>query len=236
MIRSTSSSASLPVAAFATTALFPLVVVMLHFVQSGHYHPLSQAVSELALGRAGWLMAVAFCSIGTGSLLVALMLRRIATRPRVAPALLAITGLLSFVSAFVHADGSNSTTTHGRIHQFVGIATFILIIAAMFSVVRAFRRDPAWSRIATPTLAWALTAVASFLLVPISGNAYFGVSQRVMLATFISWQLTISLYSHRSEQRRQTRREQERYGTITAVPSKRPARRSARASSARSSS
>jgi hypothetical protein len=181
---------------------------VLHFVQSGHYHPLSQAVSDLALGRAGWLMAIAFCSIGTGSLLIALVLRRIATHPRVAPALLAITGLLSFVSAFVHADGSGPTTTHGQIHQFVGITTFILIIAAMFSLVRALRRDPAWRPIATPTLAWALTAVASFFLVPISGNAYFGVAQRIMLATFISWQLTISLYAHRTEQRLQTSVEQ----------------------------
>ena len=214
MNRSTSSSASLPLAAFATTAVFPLVVIVLHFVQSGHYHPLSQAVSDLALGRAGWLMAIAFCSIGTGSLLVALVLRRIATHPRVTPALLAITGLLSFVSAFVHADGSGGTTTHGQIHQFVGIATFILIIAAMFSLVRAFRHDPAWRPIATPTLAWALTAVASFFLVPISGTAYFGVAQRVMLATFISWQLTISLYAHRTEHQRQTSSE---HGSATQV-------------------
>jgi hypothetical membrane protein len=212
--RSTSSTASLPLAAFASTAVFPLVVVVLHFLQSGHYHPLSQAVSELALGRAGWLMAIAFCSIGIGSLLIALALRRIATHPRVAPALLAISGLLSFVSAFVHADGAGPTTTHGRIHQFVGIATFILIIAAMFSLVRAFRRDKAWRPIATPTLAWALTAVASFFLIPISGNAYFGVAQRVMLATFVSWQLTISLYAHRTEQRRQTRLE---HGNATQV-------------------
>jgi hypothetical protein len=201
--RSTSSSLSLPLAAFVATAVFPLVVVVLHFVQRGHYHPLSQAVSELALGRAGWLMAIAFCSIGIGSLLIALVLRRIAAHPRVAPALLAISGLLSFVSAFVHADGSGPTTTHGKIHQLVGIATFILIIAAMFSLVRVFRRDPAWRPIGTPTLAWALTAVASFFLVPISGNAYFGVAQRVMLATFISWQLTVSVFAQRTEQRRQ---------------------------------
>jgi uncharacterized protein DUF998 len=199
--RSPSSSPSLPLAAFAATAVFPLIVVILHLVQRGHYHPLSQAVSDLALGRAGWLMAIAFCSIGIGSLLIALVLRHIATRPRIAPALLAITGLLSFVSAFVHADGSNTTTTHGQIHQFVGIATFILIVAAMFSLVRPFRRDPSWHPLATPTLAWALTAVASFFLVPISGNAYFGVAQRVMLATFISWQLTTSLYAHRTEHR-----------------------------------
>jgi Protein of unknown function (DUF998) len=203
MNRSPSSSASLPLAAFAATAVFPLIVVVLHFVQRGHYHPLSQAVSELALGRAGWLMAIAFCSIGTGSLLIALALRRIAAQPRVGPALLALSGLLSFVSAFVHADGSGPTTTHGRIHQFAGVATFLLIIAAMFSLIRAFRRDPAWQQIATPTLVWALTAVVGFFLIPISGNAYFGVAQRVLLATFISWQLTVSLYAHRTEQQRQ---------------------------------
>jgi ABC-type Fe3+-siderophore transport system permease subunit len=149
-------------------------------------------------------MAIAFCSIGIGSLLVSLVLRRITTHPRIAPALLGMSGLLSFVSAFVHADGSGPTTTHGRIHQFVGVATFILIVAAMFSLVRAFRRDPSWRPIATPTLAWALTALASFFLVPISGNAYFGVAQRTMLAVFISWQLTISVYGHRVRHRRQT--------------------------------
>ena len=204
MNRSTSSSPLLPLAALASAAIFPVVVVALHFIQSGHYHPLSQAVSELALGRAGWLMAIAFCSIGTGGLLVALVLRRTATHPRVAPALLAISGLLSFVSAFVHADGSGPTTTHGRIHQSVGIATFVLIIAAMFSLARAFRRDPDWNHIATPTLAWALTAVATFFLVPISGTAYFGVAQRIMLATLISWQLTISFYAHHTARQRRS--------------------------------
>jgi Protein of unknown function (DUF998) len=219
MNRSTSSSPSLPLVAFVSTAAFPLIIVVLHFVQSGRYHPLSQAVSELALGRAGWLMAIAFCSIGSGSLLIALMVRRIATHPRVGPALLAVSGLLSYVSAFVHADGSGPTTTHGQIHKLAGIATFILITATMFSLIRAFRRDPVWHQMGTPTLAWALTAVASFFLVPISGNAYFGVAQRIMLATFISWQLTISLYAHRKDQQRQTSPER-RNATQPCVPDK----------------
>ncbi len=48
-------------AALVLIAVFPLIVTVLHLVQAGGYHPLSQAVSELALGRAGWLMAIAFC-------------------------------------------------------------------------------------------------------------------------------------------------------------------------------
>jgi hypothetical protein len=44
-----------------------LLVLVLHGVQADRYHPLSQAVSELALGQDGWLMAIAFCSLGTGT-------------------------------------------------------------------------------------------------------------------------------------------------------------------------
>ncbi len=70
---------------------------------------------------------------------------------------------------------------------------------------------------ATPTLVWAIAAVAAFFLIPISGNAYFGVAQRIMLATFISWQLTISLYARRTEQQRQTSPER-RNATATRAP------------------
>jgi hypothetical protein len=127
--------------AITLISLFPLLVLILHGVQAGHYHPLSQAVSELALGRDGWVMAIAFCSLGTGTLFLAAMLRRLDTTPRTAPCLIAASGLLSYVSAVVHADGPHGSTTHGQIHQTVGIVTFILMIAGMFALVRPFRRD-----------------------------------------------------------------------------------------------
>ena len=196
MNRST-HSASIPLAAFGCIAAFPLIVIVLHLVQAGHDRPLSDAVSVLALGRAGWLMTIAFCSLGAGTQLLALTLRRTAASPRVGPALLAISGVLSFVSAFVQADGSGPTTTHGRVHQLVGITTFILMIAGMLRLVRAFRRVPAWRRLAIPTLTWALAGVAGFFLIPISGTAYFGVAQRVFLAVLLSWALTIALHASR---------------------------------------
>lgn len=197
MNRLTSPSSSLAYGAFAGIAAFLLIVVVLHFVQAGSYHPLSQAVSELALGRAGWLMAVAFCSLGTGTLLLAVTLRRLAPQPRLAPLLIAVAGLLSYVSAFVHADGSGPATTHGEIHQIVGVVTFILMITGMFSLVRTLRHDPAWRGVATPTLIWALAAVGGFFLIPISGSAHFGVAQRFFLAVILSWALTISMRAAR---------------------------------------
>jgi hypothetical protein len=210
--RSTRPIASLALAAFGSLAIFPLLVVALHVVQAGHYHPLRQAISELALGRAGWLMTIGFCASGIGTLLLALTLRRSSTKPRVAPTLLAASGLLSFVSAFVHADPSTSTitTTHGQIHKLAGIATFILIIAAMFLLVRTFRADPAWRPLATLTRLWAFAALASFFLIPVSGDAYFGLAQRILIGTSLSWLLTTSLYAHRAERHADTSRARSR--------------------------
>jgi uncharacterized protein DUF998 len=192
---------SLALLTFAFLALFPLIVIALHLVQRGQYHPLSQAVSELALGRAGWLMAIAFCSSGIGTLLLALVLRRSSARPSVAPVLLSLAGVLSFVSAFVHADPSAATTTspHGRIHVLVGVATFLLIVAAMFSSVRAFRRSAEWLPLAMPTRVWAIVSVPLFLLIPLAGDAHFGLAQRAFLSVLFAWPLTVSLFAHRIE-------------------------------------
>jgi uncharacterized protein DUF998 len=188
------SRSSLARTAVALISVFPLIVVVLHGVQRGRYHPLSQAVSELALGRDGWLMAIAFCSLGTGTLFLAAMLRRLDQPPRIAPYLIAASGLLSYVSAFVHADGPHGSTTHGQIHQAVGVATFILMISGMFALVRAFRRDRRFRTLATPTLVWAFAAIGGFFLIPISGAADFGVAQRIFLAIILSWELTVSIH------------------------------------------
>ena len=85
-----------------------------------------------------------------------------------------------------------------------GIATFILIIAAMFLLVRTFRSDPAWRPLATPTRAWAFAAVAAFFLIPLSGKAYFGLAQRAFIATCFGWMLAIALYAHRAERQATT--------------------------------
>jgi hypothetical protein len=185
---------SLARTAVALISVFPLLVLILHGVQAGHYHPLTQAVSELALGPDGWLMAIAFCSLGTGTLFLAAMLRRLDTPPRVAPYLIAVSGLLSYVSAFVHADGPHGSTTHGLIHQTVGIVTFVLMITGMFALVRPFRRDRHFRGLATPTLAWAFAAVGGFVLIPLSGAAYFGVAQRIFLGIILSWALTAATH------------------------------------------
>ena len=206
MTRTMSSPTATARAALAGIAAFPLIVVVLQVVQAGQYHPLSEAVSELALGRAGWLMTIAFCSLGTGALLLARIFRHLDPHPRVAPWQIGISGLLSYGSAFVHADGAGPSTLHGEIHQGLGIATFILMVSGMFSLIRAFRRDPDWRTLATPTLIWAVVAVATFFLIPISGSNYFGLAQRVFLGVILSWALTAAFHAARVSEAGRARR------------------------------
>jgi DMSO/TMAO reductase YedYZ heme-binding membrane subunit len=191
---STRTLASATVAGLAT---FVTIVLALHVVQRGAYHPLSEAVSELALGRAGWLMVIAFCGLATGTLCAAALVRR-TTASRAAPACLAIAAGLSYVSAVVHADAENArTTVHGEIHQAAGIVTFVLVIAAMLTCWRTFRRDPRWRPLTGLTLASAAAALVAFFLTPAVGAADFGVVQRVFLAVCLSWLALVALHGRR---------------------------------------
>jgi lysylphosphatidylglycerol synthetase-like protein (DUF2156 family) len=191
------STRSLAAGSFAGLAVFPLTVVALNLVQHGRYHPIRQAMSELALGRDGWLMTIAFCAMGIGTLLLALLLRRTA-RALVAPLLLTLAGLLDFVSASFHTDPGNVTSTmHGRIHNSAGIATFALFVVAIFASARSFRREPAWQRFAPLTLVWAVCAVGTFFLIPALGNAHFGLAQRIFVATWLSWSIAAATYARR---------------------------------------
>jgi hypothetical membrane protein len=197
MTSSALSNRSLANAALAGFATFPLIVVALHIVQRGHYHPLSQAVSELALGRAGWLMWIAFCSAGTGLLCLALLHRRLVQRSLAAPALLALAGLLAYVSAVFHADPENATTTslHDQIHQTASLIAFVSIIIAMFVSSRRFHLDPRWQPLARPTLIWAICSLATLFLIPNLPDSLFGLGQRIFIATWLSWTIAISAHA-----------------------------------------
>ena len=188
------SNRSVATAALAGLATFPAIVVALHVVQRGEYHPLSEAVSQLALGRAGWLMWIAFCAAGTGLICLGILHRRLVERSRTAPGLLVTAGLLAYVSAVFHADPENATTTslHDEIHQTASLIAFICVIAAMFVSGRRFKQDPRWRHFARPTLVWAIASVATLVLIPVVGDGLFGVAQRIFIATWLSWAIAAS--------------------------------------------
>jgi hypothetical protein len=193
------STSSLTTATLAALATFPILVLVLHLIQRNSYDPVSMAVSELALGRAGRLMAVAFCAAAAGMFGFAVLLGRILPGSVVAPGLVTLSGLCSAVSAFAHADAETApTSVHGEVHQAMGLASFALVVVAMFVCSVQFRRAPAWRRFALPTLVWGLCTVGAFFLVPVLGSDRFGVAQRIFLAVWLSWPIAVTARARRA--------------------------------------
>jgi uncharacterized protein DUF998 len=155
-------------------------------------------VSELALGRGGSLMAVAFVASGVGTLCAGAVLRRTLAGSRTVAAILSVSALGSFVSAVFHVDGETAkTSTHGQIHHGAGVLTFVAVVLVMFLCSRRFRQDQAWRPMAWATRLSAAAAVATFVLIPFAGNAYFGLAQRLLLGTMFTWLLTVVTFARR---------------------------------------
>lgn len=189
-------TARLALAGAVTTLAFPLFVIALQVIQRGDYHPMRQAMSELALGRDGWLMAVAFCSLAIGSALLARLMHQLAGS-RIATTLLGASAALTALSAFVHADGDTAKATlHGQIHQGAGILTFVSIIVAMFVLAPRLRRRPQWRTLGTVTRTMAIAGVPALFLVPVLGQAHLGLAQRVLVGLLLVWNVLAQLYVH----------------------------------------
>src|ERR1700722_1717198 len=160
--------------AMVLIAIFPVIIVVLNLVQLHSYHPMRDAVSLLALGSAGVLLDAAFFLLGIGIWMLARVLATSVPKAVAGPALMTVAGLAAITSGIFHtnADGAPSTTA-SNIHMFSGITVFLSMIVTMFIFAWRFRRDPAWRRSALPTLIWAIAGAATFLLIPVVGDARF---------------------------------------------------------------
>ena len=191
------TTGTIATAALASVAVFPTIVIALNLVQRADgYRASKQAISELALGRGGWLMAIAFCALALGTYLVAVLIRRTTGKAVVAPALLTFAAVLAVVSAVFHTDpGTTTTTVHGHIHNTAGVVTFLCLLIAMGISSYRFRTEPAWRSFAVPTLAFTVVGVVAFFLVPTLGDQHFGVAQRLLVGTFVCWMLAAAAHA-----------------------------------------
>jgi hypothetical protein len=187
--------------ALAGLLTWPAIVLLLHLVQLGEYDPQQQAISELARGRGGALMALAFTAFGVGTAAFGVALHN-ATRARVAPVLLCLAGVADVVSAVFRADVGTTHTLVGHIHEVTGMVTFGLIVTAMIATVRPLNRLPGGAVLARATAVWVAGPVATFFLIPILGDDRFGIAQRVFIATWLSWLVTGALILNRRAARR----------------------------------
>jgi MFS family permease len=189
---------TLATAAAAFVLGYPCLVIAANVIQRDHYDAASQAMSNLALGRDGWLMTLAFISLGVGNLLMAPLVRRLAPRAIVGPGLLAASACTTLLSAVFQTDADSApTTVHGTIHIALGLGSFVLVIAAMTACSVAYFGSSSRRRLGIACTIWAVVELGAVVLTFVLPSSLFGIGQRAILAVAISWLLTTCLVAFR---------------------------------------
>jgi hypothetical protein len=189
---------TLSIAAAALVFGYPCLVIAANAVQRDTYDPAREAMSNLALGRAGWLMTMAFLSLGTGLLLVAVLVRRLAAGTVVGPVLLVASACTTILSAVFQTDADGAPSTlHGTIHIALGLGSFVLVIASMAACGVAYLRSDWRRRLGIASAAWAVAELGAVILTFVLPNSLFGVGQRAILGVAISWLLTTCVIAFR---------------------------------------
>ena len=178
------SSAALLVAA-------PTCVVALH-VLSPDLEPRSRRLSEYANGPYGYLMTLAFLTLGAGLMALAVALhdrRRRVWLPWPVPPGFAIAGIGMVVSGLFPTDPGSANSMRETIHsQASGLASVALIVSAVLWLLGGRRRTPRrWQP--SPTAAWfAVAATALAVASPLlHRTTWTGLSQRALWAALFGW-------------------------------------------------
>lgn len=173
------------VALLASAWLLPLL---------SEYDLMSDNISELVLGRAGWIQSMAFVLGGLGTIALAYAVRQLARGTwgsRVGALLVGVYGVGAIlVAAFPtdRIDGPEdvwSQSTTGMIHITVSVISFVAMIVAMFILFRTFLLDSRW-RPLTPGIV--LLPCASFSLMLGQGEGpHGGLLQRLLVSMIAAW-------------------------------------------------
>lgn len=213
------STRTLAIAAAAFVLGYPCLVVAANVVQRDQYDAAGEAMSNLALGRDGWLMTLAFISLGIGNLLMVPLVRRLAPRAITGPGLLAASACTTLLSAVFQTDADGAPSTlHGTIHIALGLGSFVLVIASMTACSVAYLRSGSRRGLGVASAIWAVAEVGAVVLTFVLPTSLFGVGQRAILAVAISWLLTTCTVAFRDAG------ETSRRGLHSAAPSLEAAR------------
>jgi hypothetical protein len=157
-------------------------------------------ISELVLGRFGWVQTAAFILAGFGTLALAYALRQLTMGvwgSRIGSLLVGIYGVGAVLSAIFPTDRIDSPadmaslSTTGQIHIAISLVSFPCMIVAMFIFTRTFALDPRW-RSLTPWIVLAPTSALSLLFVQSEGP-WVGLMQRLMVGAIAAWIVIVAL-------------------------------------------
>jgi hypothetical protein len=157
------------------------------------YDPVQRTISELAIGRDGFIQVSAFVVLGLSLVALPYGLRgrlRATLASRLGRALLLVCGVSSFVAAAFPTDLRTAlvTTITGQVHAVSASLGYFCLICAMLLLTWHFRRDAAWHALRLPSAVLTLAGVAALIALGISGEgSVTGLLQRLMAVTLLSW-------------------------------------------------
>jgi hypothetical membrane protein len=176
----------------ATALLLPLI---------SEYSLTADHISELAIGRYGYIQTAAFFAAALGSLALALGVRE-ATRgswgSRLGSALVGLYGVGLILAGVFPTDEIDpagrveTPTIVGAIHIVVSALTFVFGIAGMFVLSRTFKRDARWRPYWPVSLALSFVALIGFFLQ--NAGPWVGLSQRIFIGTVVLWQVLVAIW------------------------------------------
>src|SRR4051794_33899813 len=193
----------------AGLAAFAAGVVVVGALNPGYSH-VREAMSALAATDARYaglmiagFMCLAIALIATG---VALWRRLSATTSgKVAGGLVIAAGLLAGTSALARQDCSEQlpscvdygrgigASTHFWVHQYAGLAAFVVLLVALFVLARAVRKAPGLTHLAVPSRIVAFLCLAVLVPMVIFGfEGYEGLVQRPTYALMFGWPLLVA--------------------------------------------
>ncbi|MFK4149318.1 DUF998 domain-containing protein [Streptomyces sp. NPDC004065] len=179
--------------AYAATAeaaiwLSAALMALLHVLPTP-LNPVTDMVSEYALGEFPLLADGCFLAIAVAALTLALGLRDVLPADRTvttAIAGLAVTALGAAVLPFFLTDPqSPPSSTHGRIHVTAALVSMTSLTAAIFALALRFRAMPRWNRLALPGFICAGIMAAS--MAPMLVRTWPGIMERLLILAGMLW-------------------------------------------------
>ncbi len=183
------------------TLLCLLLFAMLHLLRPD-YDPSRRLMSEYLVGPFGVLGTVAACSLAATLIMLLVGLRR-SVQPcgplRASCVLLVVMVIgVSVCAVFpidvLRPDGSHSAFTWVCItHLAFSVVLYVSLVALLFTLPRAYRRDEDWRSFSCVTLFLGFLTVASSVGLIVAPVYLRGLAQRVICLPVLCWLLLTGL-------------------------------------------
>jgi hypothetical protein len=180
---------------FAATALLLPII--------SEYSLTADYISELVIGRYGYLQTAAFFAAGLGTLALAVGVREATNGSwgtRLGSALVGLYGVGLILAGIMPTDEFDpagrvvSPTSVGTMHMLVSALAFVFVIAGMFVLSRTFKRDARWQALWPWSLVLALATLIGVIVAAPSEGAWVGLIQRIYIGTIIMWQVLVAFW------------------------------------------